>query len=108
MVTGGSPAGPDPSQLGPCLGTVGDLPDLLEQDLFDDIILAKSDFGWETQLVGDLARSQTAHGSVLLLPGPFESLIGRFQSIDVLAGILNRAEAGDLFQVAVTLPQPVG
>lgn len=65
--------------MGPCLGSVGDLPRLLEENAIDDIILAHDANSWQTELIDGLARLTTPHGSVLLVPGPFESLIGRMR-----------------------------
>lgn len=67
------------SELGPCLGTTEDLPRLLAEGAVDDIILASSADSWQTRLVDRLAGSRPDHTNVLLLPGPFESLIGRMR-----------------------------
>jgi len=69
---------PDPV-LGPRLGSLDDLPALLADDRFDDIILAGTAESWQTRLIDSLAGSRPAHTNVLLLPGPFESLIGRMR-----------------------------
>jgi exopolysaccharide biosynthesis polyprenyl glycosylphosphotransferase len=63
--------------LGPYLGTTEDLADLLAGDRIDDILLVGSSDSWETRLIDALAGTRPDHTSVLLLPGPFESLIGR-------------------------------
>jgi exopolysaccharide biosynthesis polyprenyl glycosylphosphotransferase len=75
-----APASPveDPA-LGPCLGTPEDLPALLASGRIDDIILAGSGDSWQTRLIDGLARARPDHTNVLLLPGPFESLIGRMR-----------------------------
>lgn len=65
--------------LGPCLGTADDLPDLLAAGRVEDIILAGSDDSWQSRLLDRMAGSRPAHTNVLLLPGPFESLIGRMR-----------------------------
>ncbi len=65
--------------LGPHLGSVDDLPALLAGGGVDHVILAPSVHGWRTRLLDRLAGSRPAHASVLLLPGPFESLIGRMR-----------------------------
>ena len=65
--------------LGPCLGRTEDLPDLLAAGAVDDIILAAPADSWQTRLVDGLAGSRPDHTNVLLLPGPFESLIGRMR-----------------------------
>ncbi len=69
---------PDPA-LGPRLGTHDDLPALLASGRIDDLILAGSRESWQTRLIDRLAGSRPAHTAVLLLPGPFESLIGRMR-----------------------------
>jgi exopolysaccharide biosynthesis polyprenyl glycosylphosphotransferase len=69
------PAGP----LGPYLGTVDDLPELVAGGDIDHVILAPSVQGWRSRLIDRLAGTRPAHSSVLLLPGPFESLIGRMR-----------------------------
>jgi exopolysaccharide biosynthesis polyprenyl glycosylphosphotransferase len=70
--------GEDPD-LGPCLGTTEDLPRLLAEDRIDDILLVGSSDSWQTRLIDALAGTRPDHTSVLLLPGPFESLIGRMR-----------------------------
>lgn len=75
----GAPAAPDDGALGPCLGAPEDLPALLAAGQVDDLILAGSRESWQTRLIDRLAGSRPAHTAVLLLPGPFESLIGRMR-----------------------------
>ncbi len=65
--------------LGPHLGTTEDLPALLADGRIDDILLVGSDDSWQTRLIDGLAGTRPDHTSVLLLPGPFESLIGRMR-----------------------------
>jgi exopolysaccharide biosynthesis polyprenyl glycosylphosphotransferase len=67
------------ADLGPCLGLPQDLPALLAAGVVDDIILADSGDSWQTRLIDGLAGSRPGHTNVLLLPGPFESLIGRMR-----------------------------
>lgn len=67
------------SDLGPRLGSVDDLPALLAAGTVDDIVLANDSFRWQIRLVDSLSRDRTERGTVLLLPGPFESLIGRMR-----------------------------
>ncbi len=81
-----APFEPPPAQedegvadLGPCLGEVADLPALLAEGVVDDLILASDTGSWQSHLMDRLARGGPARGSVLLLPGPFESLIGRMR-----------------------------
>ncbi len=66
-------------ELGPRLGTLDDVPALLARGVADDVLLAPRPDGWRTALVDRLAGVRPAHSSVLLLPGPFESLIGRMR-----------------------------
>lgn len=73
-------AAPDAgSDLGPCLGGPEAVPGLLAAGLIDDLILADSGDSWQTRLIDGLAGSRPGHSNVLLLPGPFESLIGRMR-----------------------------
>jgi exopolysaccharide biosynthesis polyprenyl glycosylphosphotransferase len=65
--------------LGPLLGTSEDLPALLASGQIDDIILADGGDSWQTRLIDRLAGTRPHHTNVLLLPGPFESLIGRMR-----------------------------
>lgn len=65
--------------LGPLLGASDDLPALLADGIVDDIILADGGDSWQTRLIDRLAGTRPDHTNVLLLPGPFESLIGRMR-----------------------------
>jgi exopolysaccharide biosynthesis polyprenyl glycosylphosphotransferase len=65
--------------LGPCLGTTEDLPALLAAGDVEDILLVGSGGSWQTRLVDSLAGTRPDHTNVLLLPDPFESLIGRMR-----------------------------
>ena len=71
-------AGEEPA-LGALLGTTADLPALLAAGRIDDILLVGSDDSWQARLIDGLAGTRPDHTSVLLLPGPFESLIGRMR-----------------------------
>ncbi len=62
--------------LGPRLGTVADLPRLVEDGVVDEIVVAGATHTWQTDLVDRLARLPR-RASVLLFPGPFDSLVGR-------------------------------
>jgi len=77
------PGEPEPDgetpELGPRLGTLDAVPGLLADGVADDLLLAPRPDGWRTELIDRLAGSRPAHTSVLLLPGPFESLIGRMR-----------------------------
>jgi len=65
--------------LGRHLGSPEDLPALLAAGEVEDIILAGSGDSWQTRLIDSLAGTRPDHTNVLLLPGPFESLIGRMR-----------------------------
>lgn len=73
-----SPGGPA-AALGPRLGEARDVPRLLVEGGIHHVILASSAAGWQTRLLDSLAGVRPSHASVLLLPGPFESLIGRMR-----------------------------
>lgn len=70
------PAGPLP---GPLLGTVDDVPGLLADGSIDDVILVTGRREWRSRLLDQLAGVRPSHSSVLLLPGAFDSLIGRMR-----------------------------
>src|SRR6185503_3933149 len=72
-----APERDDDRALGPCLGTVEDVPALLRADAFDHLVVVAPTHTWQSRLVDLLAGERPAHTAVLLLPGPFESLIGR-------------------------------
>jgi FlaA1/EpsC-like NDP-sugar epimerase len=65
--------------LGRRLGTLADVPGLLESGVAQDILLAADAGPWQTDLLESLAERRPAHTNVLLLPGPFESLVGRMR-----------------------------
>lgn len=67
---------PPPGRL---LGTVDELPALLAAGEIDDVILVTGRREWRSRLLDRLSGTRPAHSSVLLLPGPFESLIGRMR-----------------------------
>ena len=63
--------------LGPLLGEIDDLPRLLADDVIDDVIVAAPAEGWRTALIDRLSGIRRPLGaSVLVLPGPWESLLG--------------------------------
>ncbi|HKH43920.1 MAG TPA: sugar transferase, partial [Thermoanaerobaculia bacterium] len=74
-----APGAAEDPVLGPCLGALEDLPELLARGVFEDLILADSGDSWQTRLLDRLAGTRPAHTNVLLLPGPYESLIGRMR-----------------------------
>jgi exopolysaccharide biosynthesis polyprenyl glycosylphosphotransferase len=65
--------------LGPRLGLPDDLPALLAAGRIEDIILAGSGHSWQTRLIDALAGTRPDPTNILLLPDPFESLIGRMR-----------------------------
>jgi exopolysaccharide biosynthesis polyprenyl glycosylphosphotransferase len=66
--------------LGPCLGAIDDLPDLIRAGRVDDLVIAEDDAHWRSHLLDTLALAPgDSKGNVLLLPGPFESTIGRMR-----------------------------
>lgn len=73
------PQGEGTEALGRYLGGPEDLPPLLADGELDDLILAGSDDTWQARLLDSLAETRPARSNVLLLPGPFESLIGRMR-----------------------------
>lgn len=76
----GSGTGPVAAALGPCLGTLDDLPDRVAAGEIDEVVLAETESVWKTRFLDALARASGAsRGSVLVLPGAFESLIGRMR-----------------------------
>ncbi|HEX4963948.1 MAG TPA: sugar transferase [Thermoanaerobaculia bacterium] len=78
-IPGEPPGNEGEPALGPRLGTTEDLPALLAAGRIDDILLVGSSDSWQTRLIDSLAGTRPDHTSVLLLPGPFESLIGRMR-----------------------------
>jgi exopolysaccharide biosynthesis polyprenyl glycosylphosphotransferase len=78
-IPGEAPGEETEPALGSRLGTTEDLPALLAAGQIDDILLVGSTDSWQTRLIDALAGTRPDHTSVLLLPGPFESLIGRMR-----------------------------
>jgi exopolysaccharide biosynthesis polyprenyl glycosylphosphotransferase len=72
-------SGPVLEAPGPVLGTVDELPALLAAGEIDDVILVTGRQEWRSRLLDQLSGMRPAHSSVLLLPGPFDSLIGRMR-----------------------------
>ena len=70
---------PDAQLTVPCLGSIDDLAELLQEDLFDDLILVAKPESWPNKVLAQLSGSRPRNLNVLLLPGPFESLIGRMR-----------------------------
>jgi exopolysaccharide biosynthesis polyprenyl glycosylphosphotransferase len=73
------PATAEEPALEACLGRVEDIPAGLAADRFDDLVLVAATGTWQTRLLDLLAGSRPQHTSLLLLPGPMESLIGRMR-----------------------------
>ena len=61
------------------LGDLRDVPRLLESGAADEVILTSAAATWQTELVDRLARGAGRRAGVLLLPGPFDSLLGRMR-----------------------------
>ncbi len=78
-IAGEAADGEEEPALGPRLGGTEDLPALLAEGRIDDILLVGNSDSWQTRLIDGLAGTRPDHTSVLLLPGPFESLIGRMR-----------------------------
>ncbi len=72
---GGQPA-PSHEALGPRLESAAELERLLASGQVDDVILAPETSGWQTALLDEIAGTRHRRPTILLLPGPFESLIG--------------------------------
>lgn len=74
------PADAERAGLGPYLGSLDDLPARIAAREVDEVVIAASEPVWKTVFLDRLAQaSGHARGSVLVLPGPFESLIGRMR-----------------------------
>jgi len=76
-----TPADPPPGEadggaLGECFGGVDEVSDVLHADLFDHLVVVAPTTTWQSRLVDLLAGERRAQTALLLLPGPFESLIG--------------------------------
>ena len=65
--------------LGPELGGLEGLCRRLAGGEIDDLVFAAEAEAWRTAWVGHLTRASARRGAVLLLPGPFDSLIGRMR-----------------------------
>lgn len=63
----------------PLLGSPEELPALLERGMVDDVILAAPPLDGSPRLLDSLIGAHPRGSSVLLVPGPFESLIGRMR-----------------------------
>ncbi len=73
------PPAADCGPLGRPLGTLDDVPALLQRGVAQDVLLAADSGPWQTTLLEQLAEWRPDHTNVLLLPGPFESLVGRMR-----------------------------
>lgn len=67
------------NDLGPLLGSISDVPRLLEARAFDDLVLAPESRSWRSELVGCVAERPKGRPGLYLLPGPFESLMARMR-----------------------------
>jgi len=69
-----------PPELGRCLGSLDDLPEHVAAGEVDEVVIAADEGPWKTRLLDSLARATgNARVTVLALPGPYESLIGRMR-----------------------------
>lgn len=66
---------PDAPGPGSRLGELDQVPELVRAGIADEIILTSRPAGWDTDLIAALASAEGSRASVLLLPGPFQSLI---------------------------------
>lgn len=73
------PGGEAFAALGPRLASAAELERLLASGEVDDVILAPEADDWQTALIGEIAGTRARRPTILLLPGPFESLIGRMR-----------------------------
>jgi exopolysaccharide biosynthesis polyprenyl glycosylphosphotransferase len=71
-----TPEEPSLTVLGPRLASAAELAALLANGEVDDVILASEAGDWQTALIEEIAGTRTRRPTILLLPGPFESLIG--------------------------------
>ena len=67
------------AEPGPELGGLAGLCARLAAGEIDDLVFAAEIEPWRTEWGGRLTRASRRRGSVLLLPGPFDSLIGRMR-----------------------------
>ena len=65
--------------LGPRLASAAELAHLLATGEVDDVILAPEADDWQTALIQEIAGTRLRRPTILLLPGPFESLIGKMR-----------------------------
>ena len=73
---------PPPGSEGPLRRHIGGLSDvsaLLRSGVAEDVLLAADAGPWQTELLDQLAENRPDHTNVLLLPGPFESMVGRMR-----------------------------
>ena len=69
-----------PGDLGPCLGRLDELPARVAAGEIDEVVIAESESVWKSRFLDSLARTpDMPRASVLVLPGAFESLIGRMR-----------------------------
>jgi exopolysaccharide biosynthesis polyprenyl glycosylphosphotransferase len=68
---------------GALLGEVADVPRLLASGAAEELILVSPAHSWQSELLEHIAQDRTSRASVLLLPGPFDSLLGgvRYRAI---------------------------
>ncbi|HMB52306.1 MAG TPA: sugar transferase, partial [Thermoanaerobaculia bacterium] len=67
------------ASLGPHLGGIEEVADLVSEGRIEDLILAPSAVDWRMRMIDDLAAVRPSGADVLLLPGPFDALVGRMR-----------------------------
>ena len=74
---------PNAEGPGPNLGEIADVPRLLASGTAEELILVSPAHSWQSELLESIAQDRTSRASVLLLPGPFDSLLGgvRYRAI---------------------------
>lgn len=69
----------DPRSLGPGepLGSLEELPSVARDRHIDEVVLVSDPATWQTKLFQNLLEETGGRVGILLVPGPFESLLGR-------------------------------
>jgi exopolysaccharide biosynthesis polyprenyl glycosylphosphotransferase len=66
--------------LFPCLGTMRDLPSILDRQTMDDVVLV-SDLNWKDDLIGSLCQRKEAMPRIAVLPSIYDILIGKINYV---------------------------
>ncbi len=91
--------GQEDSQALQLIGNIEDLHRMVRDGVIDEIVVTARSPGWQTRLLDEVSRGQGKAVNVLLLPDPFESLLGRMKYrsvndiplIEVTSGSLRRS-----------------